>query len=336
MCFINYINAGYPLMWLKTHEEIRALTDYASQVYNLKVKDDEHKYTVYAWDVAEGIRQMTIKNGALASGDVLSGTAQDPLLPLVWLDEKAIDNTILFLKDYRPFIQKEFGDSTLLIRKIRNLINKFRAQGKVLVILSPEVQIPSELDKDINVINYKLPGREQLKIVLQAACEASGAPYPKDDEELINAALGLTASEAENAFSISLVESKMFNSKIIRREKSGVVKKTGLLEVIESEYTMSDIGGLENLKAWLEGRKACFGSQAQAFGITPPKGLLLAGVPGTGKSLSAKAAAAALNRPLLRFDMGRIMGGIVGESESNMRKCLEIAAAVAPAVLWIN
>jgi ATP-dependent 26S proteasome regulatory subunit len=336
MCFINYIKAGYPLMYVKTHEETRALTDYVAQIGKLKVKDEEAKYQGYSWDVADGARLISIKGGALGAGDAIENTAQDPMAPLKWLDEKAPDNTILFLKDYRPFLQKEFGDSTLLIRKIRNLINKFRSQGKVLVILSPEVQIPMELDKEINVIHYKLPGKEELKIVLKAACEAAGAPYPKNDEELINAALGLTASEADNAFSISLVEAKGFDPKVIRREKSAVVRKTGLLEVIESGYTMNDVGGLENLKEWLGDRMNCFSSTALAYGITPPKGLLLAGVPGTGKSLSAKAVASLWGRPLLRFDMGRIMGGIVGESEGNMRKCLEIAAAVAPCVLWID
>jgi len=114
------------------------------------------------------------------------------------------------------------------------------------------------------------------------------------------------------------------------------VKKTNLLEVVNSKFTLDDIGGLENLKEWLAIRKNCFSSDAKKFGIKPPKGLLLTGVPGSGKSLSVKAVASIWNRPLLRFDMGRIMGGIVGESEANMRKCLGIAKAVSPCVLWID
>jgi SpoVK/Ycf46/Vps4 family AAA+-type ATPase len=146
----------------------------------------------------------------------------------------------------------------------------------------------------------------------------------------------MTAMEAEDAFSISLVEAHKFDPKIIRREKSSIVKKTGLLEIVESDFTLDDIGGLENLKTWLVNRKNCFSPQAKKFGITSPKGVILAGFPGTGKSLSAKAVASAWNRTLLRLDLGRIMGGIVGESESNLRKCLEIARAVAPVVLWID
>jgi SpoVK/Ycf46/Vps4 family AAA+-type ATPase len=108
------------------------------------------------------------------------------------------------------------------------------------------------------------------------------------------------------------------------------------LEVIESNYTMDDIGGLENLKAWLTARKDCFTQEAKAFGIKPPKGLLMVGVPGSGKSLSAKAVAGLWGRPLIRLDMGRIFGSYVGESESNMRKCLDICEAVSPAVVWIK
>jgi SpoVK/Ycf46/Vps4 family AAA+-type ATPase len=323
-------------MWVKTHEEVRVLTQYTSDVSKLKVSDGEKPYKVYTWDVADGVRSVGIKEGALASGNVEENTALDPLAPLVWLDEKAEDNTVLFLKDYRPFVQEKFQDSNILIRKIRNLVNKFKSVGKVMIILSPDVQIPAELDKEINVIHFKLPGRDELKIVLKASCEASGAPYPTNDEELINAALGMTTMEADNAFSISLVEAKKYDPKVVRREKSMIVKKTGLLEVIETPFTMDDIGGLENLKDWLNGRKNCFTLKAREFGITSPKGIVLAGVPGTGKSLSAKAVASLWGRPLLRFDMGRIMGGIVGESESNMRKCLEIASAVAPCVLWIR
>jgi SpoVK/Ycf46/Vps4 family AAA+-type ATPase len=336
MCFINYIRAGYPILWIKSHEEARVLTEYALQISKLKVPDGEKKYQAFAWDVADGVRSIGFKNGALASGESVEGTAGDPLQPLLWLDKTAEENSILFLKDYNPFLQKEFQDSVLLSRKLRNLISKFKSQGKVLVLLSADAKIPVELDKEISVLDYKLPNREDLRIVLKASCESSGAPYPENEDDLIDAALGMTAFEAENAFSISLVESKKFDPKVVRREKSATVKKTGLLEVIESNYTMDDIGGLENLKGWLGVRKNCFGAHAKEFGITPPKGLLLAGVPGTGKSLSAKAVSTVWNRPLLRFDMGRIMGGIVGESEGNMRKCLDIAGAVAPCVLWID
>jgi ATP-dependent 26S proteasome regulatory subunit len=334
--FSNYVKAGYSILYVQSHEELRVLTEYVAQTGKLKVQDGEEPYKAFSWDVADGIRPLVIKSGALASGLPIENTANDPLAPLKWLDEIAKENSVLFLKDYRAYLQKDFQDSTFLIRKIRNLLGKFKSKGKVLVIISPEVQIPQELDKEINVINFALPNREELTIVLRAACEAAGTEYPKNDEELISAALGLTSTEADNAFSISLVESHGFDPKVVRREKSAVVKKTGLLQVVESQLTMENVGGLDNLKEWLQLRKNCFSKKAREFGITPPKGMVLAGISGTGKSLSAKAVATLFGRPLLRFDMGRIMGGIVGESEGNMRKCLSIASAVAPCILWID
>lgn len=146
----------------------------------------------------------------------------------------------------------------------------------------------------------------------------------------------MTSLEAENAYSLSLREKKRFSPKLIRREKATIVKKTGLLEVIQSDEGIDDIGGLNNLKMWLQAREKCFSKAAEEFGIKPPKGLLLVGVPGTGKSLSAKVVASIFQRALLRLDMGRIFGSYVGESEGNFRKCLQIAEAIAPDTLWID
>jgi SpoVK/Ycf46/Vps4 family AAA+-type ATPase len=133
-----------------------------------------------------------------------------------------------------------------------------------------------------------------------------------------------------------MIEKKKFDVSVICREKAAIVKKTGLLEVIDTDTTLTDVGGLENLKDWLEARKDCFSEKARKFNITPPKGILLIGVPGTGKSLIAKAVASAWGRPMLRLDMGKVFGSLVGESESNLRKCLHMANAVSPCVLFVD
>lgn len=346
MCFANYIKAGYPILWVKSYEEHRVLVEYIADLAKNKKKDakNETLYQTFTWDVPDGIRPAGIKEGVFATGiplkmkkdDGEADTNLDPMIPLIWLDEIAEENTVLFLKDYHPFLQKEFQDSVLIKRKIRNLISKFKAQGKTMVILSSDVQIPQELDKEISVITFKLPSRDELKLVLQGVCESAGATYPKDDEAILDAALGMTSFEAENAFSVCLIEAKKFDAKIVRREKSSIVKKTGMLEVIESNYTLDDIGGLENLKAWLSARQGCFSAKAREFGVKPPKGLLMVGVPGGGKSLSAKAVSTVWGRPLLRLDMGQVFGSYVGESESNMRRVLDIAEAVAPCILWMD
>jgi ATP-dependent 26S proteasome regulatory subunit len=346
MSFSNYIGAGYPLLWVSSFEEYRVLTSYVADMF--KAKD---KYTTVTWDVADGLKEVKLENGTLKSSKepirvhvtTANGETEevasnmDPLIPLTWLDEKAEENTILFLKDYTPFLEKSCKDSILLSRKMRNLISKFKAQGKTLVVLSPEVKIPVELEKEITVVEFKLPTREELSIVLKGVCESTGAPYPKDTDMIIDSALGMTAFEAENAFCISLIEAKKFEPSVIRREKSSIVRKSGLLEITDtSDFSIEDIGGMENVKKWTLLRKDCSSAKARAFGITPAKGLLLVGVPGCGKSLFAKVIATIRGQVLVRLDMGRIFGSYVGESESNMRKVLTVLEAISPCVVWLD
>jgi ATP-dependent 26S proteasome regulatory subunit len=254
-------------------------------------------------------------------------------------DVEMPEYSVLFLKDYHAYAKKDN-----ICRKFRNLIPTLKCHAKVLVIISHTIDIPPEIEKEITVINFKLPGTEDLKIVLKGLCESatdsssSGKKviYPKNDEAILNAALGMTAFEAENAFSVSMVETKTFDPVIIQREKAAVVKKTGLLEVMETNIAAKDIGGQNNLMAWLNARKDCFTSEAKAFGITPPKGLLMVGLPGTGKSLTAKGTGSIFQRPVLRLDLSKIYQKYVGESEDNLRKCLHMAEVIAPCVLFID
>lgn len=345
MNFSSYIYAGYPLLWVSSYEEYRVLTSYVADISNAK-----EQYNTYAWDIADGIHAATISDGTLmfekesikvkmttANGEEEVDSNMDPLIPLKWLDEEAPNNTIVFLRDYTPFLDKSCKDAVLLSRKIRNLIPKFKAQGKTLVILSPTVAIPNELEKEVSVIEFKLPTRDVLDIVLKGVCESTGKNYPSDTDMIIDSALGMTAFEAENAFCISLIESKKFDPAVIRREKASIVRKSGLLEIVDtSDFSLDDIGGMENVKKWTLLRKDCSSTKAREFGITPAKGLLLVGVPGCGKSLFAKVIAVVRGQVLVRLDMGRIFGSYVGESEANMRKVLTTLEAVSPCVVWLD
>ena len=149
-------------------------------------------------------------------------------------------------------------------------------------------------------------------------------------------ALGLTTTEAENVFALSVVEAKAIDPAIIAREKASALKRNGLVEIVQSTTRLEDVGGLENLKEWLKRRAGAFGQSAKTYGLPAPKGLLIVGIPGTGKSLTAKATASAFGLPLLRLDMGRVFGGIVGQSEANLRAVIQTAEAIAPCVLWID
>jgi ATP-dependent 26S proteasome regulatory subunit len=343
---MNKARAGYPLLWVKTHEESRALRTLVRDISNTKVKNHDtgvdEKYQAYTWDVADGVHSIEIKDGCIAVGEAVPKT-DNPLAALEWLEKTdGLDNTILFLKDFHTYTRKEYRDSDIVNRKIRNLVTKFEGMGKILAILSPIVEIPVELDKDVSVIEFKLPDRDALKQILKGICESASFPldkYPKGEveESLIDSALGMTEMEAKNAFAVCLIEAKNFDSKIIRREKSSIVKKSGILEVVETTETLADIGGLENLKSWAVTRKECSTSKAREFGILqPPKGALLVGVPGCGKSLSAKAFGTAWNRPLLRLDMGNVFGSYVGESEGNMQRCLDMCDSISPCILWVD
>lgn len=336
--FVNYVRAGYSILYIKTHEENRVLGDFIKQLSETKIRGSAtQKYKCFIWDVVTGIRATSTTNG-FSLGQPMEGTNADPMAPLKYLEEQAEEDSVIFLKDYHPFLAKEFDMSTLIIRKIRNLAHLFKSQGKVLVFVGPEMKIPVELEKEINVINFNLPEKEDLERVLQGLVESNGVKMPKaaDLDPLLDAALGMTTVEAENAFSVSLIEAKKFDEKIVRREKSQIIKKTGMLEVIEATETLEDIGGLENVKSWLVARKKCFTPEAKAFGVKPPKGVLFLGVPGGGKSLVCKATASILQRPLLRLDMGRVFGSYVGESEGNMEQVLKMAETVSPCILWID
>ena len=345
--FKNYILAGYPLLWLETYEEFRGMAVFANEVSSCK-----ETYRMYSWDKCDGIKTITYANGILTAKAPLAqkppltdlvkteeeaAELQDPLIALDWADKRMPDNGILFLKDFHAYAKKD-----VVCRKIRNLIPIFKAKGKSLVIVSHTIDIPPEVEKEVTVVRFNLPDTTELRIVLKSVCESAKAPYPdgKDgrstDEPILEAALGMTSFEAENAFAVSMVEKKGFDRDVVRREKAAIVRKTGLLEVVETAETLDDVGGLDNLKEWLLLRQGCFTEKAREFGVTPPRGLLIVGVPGCGKSLISKAVATAYHRPLLRLDMGKVFGSFVGESEGNIRKCLQIAEAVAPCILWID
>lgn len=341
--FLSYVLAGYPLLWVNTHEEWRVLTKYVKEL----TSKPKHPYKCYTWDCVSGVVPVDIKDNVLATGKSVTLEDQpliDPMSALMWLEgyegpdgyEGAGDNTVVFFKDFHESLAENSKERPVICRKLRNIIPKLKAVGRVAVIVSPTITLPIEIEKDMKVIKFPLPTRDDLKHVLKTISEAGEIPYPKQDDELIDAALGMSEFEAENAYAISLVQAKKFDPSIIRQEKAAIVEKTGLLEVIETSDTLDDIGGLETLKQWLIDRQNNFTHEAKEFGVDCPKGALLVGIPGGGKSLTAKAIASAWHRPLLRMDVGRLFNSLQGETEANVRRGLAITEAIAPCVLWIR
>lgn len=198
--------------------------------------------------------------------------------------------------------------------------------------------LPPELERDFVVVEFSLPGKDELGIVLNNIAKSAKQKKPDNDlrDRLLDAGCGLTSMEAENAFALSVIESGELSPAVVSREKAFAVKKNGLLEICAISETLDDIGGLDLLKTWLVRRKDAFGRKAVEYKLPCPKGLLIIGIPGTGKSLTAKATASVFQRPLLRLDAGRLYGGLVGESESNARAVIQTVEAIAPCILWID
>ena len=219
--FLNYVRAGYALLWVKSAEEARVLADFMNQVFSSKIKNAEDKeevYTTYVWDIIDGVVNYTLlkkspepervtdtksKQFGLivsqtpgAEGSYVGKGDQGLLSPLSWLESKADDNIILFLRDFHTYLKKDCEQWHIISRKIRNLLPTFKSKGKVLVVVAPTVDIPIELEKEVTVIDFKLPEREELKIILKAVCDSAGAPHPDGSkgtedlvEELVDAAL---------------------------------------------------------------------------------------------------------------------------------------------------
>jgi AAA+ superfamily predicted ATPase len=315
---INYIRAGYPGIYLVSCEEARVEAE-------LKAVAQTVEYGLFAWSVTEGL--LDTKNGHARQ-------AQDPLQALEAVGELP-ENTVVLLKDFHQFLEDA---NPVLVRQAKETLRIGKTKGKVLVVLGCRFTLPPELTREWVTVDFALPSKEELGVVLDNIAASAKMPKPEgnDRDLLLDAACGLTSIEAENAFALSVVERSQLCSQVVGREKASEVKKGGLLEVCDQPATLDEIGGLELLKGWLLKRRDAFGQEAKAYGLPAPKGLLIVGIPGTGKSLTAKATASVFQRPLLKLDAGRLFAGLVGQSESNLRTVISTVEAIAPCVLWID
>ncbi|MES2571187.1 MAG: AAA family ATPase [Verrucomicrobiota bacterium] len=314
----RYIRAGYAGLYLISHEEQRVEAE-------LKAIAEALDHQLFAWSVTAGL--IDTKDGA-------SHGCQDPMEVLGTLSELP-ENSIVMLRDYHPF----FDDpNPILTRQMKDQLRMGKTRGITLAVLGCRLKLPPELEREFTIVDFALPCTEELRVVLGGIVESTGKAElaPEAVMEMIDAARGLTTTEAEDAFALSVVESGELNAAIVAREKAQTVKKNGLLELIETNESLGSIGGLDLLKDWLLKRREAFSSKAIEYGLPMPKGVLMLGIAGCGKSLTAKATASVFGVPLLRLDAGRIFAGLVGQSESNLRSVIQTAEAIAPCVLWID
>lgn len=328
----NYIRAGYPLLQITSHEEMRVVReiDGAVEALNASIPDESKHYSVYTWTITGGI-QKRAKTGTQSeeipeSQDPFQMATAFAVLP---------DRSILVALDYHFFTA---DCPPTLIRCLKECFEIGKSKKKHILLIGCTGKIVPELQKYITLIEFKLPDRVALNVVvkqMESWCGVDVTPYR---DALLDAASGLTTVEAEDAFSLAFIESGKLSipPHVVAREKAQTVQKNGILEIVDTPVNAESIGGLSNLKGWLNTRKHAFTQKAKDFGLPTVKGCLAVGVPGTGKSLSAKAAAAIFGVPLLKLDAGRIFGSLVGQSEANLRSVIETAEAIAPCVLWID
>lgn len=320
-----HLAARCPLLYLVSHEEERVLRQLAPIGAALFDK-------VYLWSISAGLSELR--------GQPLDEKYRGPYEALQFIGANT-KRCLFILLDFHPYVQE-----AKVTRKMRDLIRSLQSAASSVVMLAPKFVLPQELEKDVAVIDYPLPDKDSMKALL-GTIEEGLKQNPRfqvrltDDERelLLEAVLGLTENEAKNVFAKALVSNAALSISaldIIIAEKEQIVRKSGILEYGAAPGNFSSLGGMDELKAWLTMRAASFSKRARDFGLPAPKGLLLIGVPGCGKSLAAKTIAAEWKQPLLRLDVGKLFGGIVGSSEENVRRVIQFAEAVAPAVLWID
>ncbi len=330
---VNYLKARYPILAIESFEEERAIVE-------IQKMAQEIHHELYVWNSTDGVKQ----NGKEA------GTKTNDLKAAIdFCESKAREQgnkSIFVFCDAHSYLSGT-PNNAVYRRRLKdfaiNIRNRYQSN---CILVSPAFELSNDLQKEVTFVEFPLPSRDDIKNQITDFVNryrnVQGVTVDVNDdliERFVNASIGLTNVEIENCFSKALVSDRRLDEadlKDLLNEKKQIVKKSGILEFIDTNLNLSDVGGLTTLKKWLELRSHCFDETAKAFGVKAPKGVLLTGVPGCGKSLTAKCVAAAWNMPLLRLDMGKIFQGLVGSSESNIRLALRTAEAIAPSILWID
>lgn len=325
---ILMIRAYYPVLYLHSYEYYRTKQKIKGIVELLRREGKKVNY--YQWDCVYGLVQILPDKT-----EKRIERMQNPLEVLAYIlnSKKSGEKNIFVLDDINNHIERD--EVKLMFRKIAEATNN----NTHAIILSSIYRLPAELEKYITVLQIPLPKRNELGEVLDIVAKQSKVELKTNlRNRLIDAALGMTSMEADLAYCLASVKDG-FDEKspfTVSSEKEQIIRKSGILDYFPKNESLEDVGGMDNLKEWLNKRQLAYDKEARDWGLKEPKGLLLLGVPGCGKSLIAKSIASSWNMPLLRLDVGKVFQGIVGSSEDNIRKAIATAEAVAPCVLWID
>jgi hypothetical protein len=326
------IRARYPILYVVSSEETRVQSAVVGIATRRQKKVFEWTYSLGIVPAGASIQSQKHRNAA----------TKDPLVALDQVIEQ-VEPAIFIFKDFHPFLTK---NNFAVIRKLKEIALHLKNSFKTIILVSPILEIPTELEKEVTVLSFPLPDRDELgrlldKIIedvkefknVRVELDAAGR------ERLLQAALGLTLGEAENVFAKIIVKAERLSGDDVNEvfaEKQQIIRKSGLLEYYATTESFASLGGLAVLKDWLQRRAAAFTEEARTFGLPAPKGILMLGVQGCGKSLCAKAVSSQWQLPLLRFDIGKMFNSLVGSSEENIRKAIAVAESVAPAILWVD
>jgi len=326
------IRARYPILYILSSEETRL----QSLVLDIAAKRQKK---VFEWSYSTGIVPA---GTSIQSQKHRNAATKDPLMALDQVIEQ-VEPAIFIFKDFHPFLTK---NNFAVTRKLKEIALHLKNSFKTIILVSPVMEIPTELEKEITLLNHPLPSREDLAALLDKIIadvkQFRQVNIDLDDagrDRLLQAALGLTLGEAENVFAKIIVKDERLSAEDVNEvfaEKQQIIRKSGLLEYYATDENFANVGGLTVLKDWLARRAVAFTHEAREFGLPFPKGILMLGVQGCGKSLCAKAVSNLWQLPLLRFDMGRMFGSLVGSSEENVRRAIAVAESVAPAILWVD
>ncbi|MBR8829493.1 MAG: AAA family ATPase [Gomphosphaeria aponina SAG 52.96 = DSM 107014] len=316
------IRARYPLLYIVAVEE-------EPVEETLRQLSAQNERRLLFWDIVRGWSDNGADKGSPMPALARIANTNEP------------ENTIFVLRDLH-FVLKQPTDprNAPVIREIKNLIKDLKRSRKTLIFTSHTLEVPAELSEEVTVIDFPLPSVAEINhLITNEVADELVKVSGLGKEQLVKACQGLSRARIKRVLAKALAAKSEVNESdidgVLEEKKQGI-RQTGILEFYTTVESLKNVGGLENLKQWVRMRKDAFTEEARRYGIPNPKGILLVGIQGTGKSLSAKTIAHEWRLPLLRLDTGRLFGGIVGESESRIRQMIQLAEAMAPCVLWMD
>ena len=316
-----FLKARYPIIYINTIEE-----DRVEYIIRKNIKSNLNR-SIYSWDFVDGYTNNPNNEGF---------AKRNPLQALELVERLSPETPALFiLKDFNRFLT-----DLSISRKLRNISRILKLQPKTIIIIGSDLTIPKELQDLLTILQFQLPLENEISQELDRLVTSLNIKIdPQLFENLTRACQGLSLERIRRVLSKIIATYKTIDNNsiaILLSEKKQIISQTEILEYISVDEKITNLGGLDNLKDWLRKRKTAFGIQASNYGLPTPRGLLLVGIQGTGKSLTAKAIANEWQLPLLKLDVGKLFGGIVGESESRLRQMINVAETISPCILWID